>query len=62
MSAPAGVEIAAVIVTFAPLTVPPGVIEAAGGSFPLHFDTSSEEQTKVVADPVKVFSVCVKFV
>ena len=34
MSVPVGVEIATVIVTFAPLTVPAGVIEAAGGSLP----------------------------
>jgi hypothetical protein len=50
------------IETFAPLTVPLGVIETTEGSPPWHCDRSFDGQTSVFAAPVNVYPVCVKSV
>ena len=50
------------MVTFAPLTVPLGVIAIAEGSPPWHWDESFDGQISVFPAPVNVVPVCVKFV
>jgi hypothetical protein len=49
-------------VTSAPFTVPLGVIEITEGLPPSHCDKSFEGHTSVLAAPVNVLPVCVKFV